>query len=253
MPTNVELAKRLDMLEGLFQGKIAEVLEDVTSKVKASLMADTGPVVVEELKKEIEEFRRSLTFMDGTVERLTKERDQLRAANKAMAVRNEELERRVSELEQYSRKNNIEVKGIPCTKGESCLAIIQEIGNKIECPINESDIDIVHRVPSSSDAKHIIARFCSRAKKADFVSKARKARLQTSNIGFPANDASPLYVNEHLTQENKRLFAKSLSLKRENNWQFLWTDDCVIKARKTTDSKVFRIRNETDLAVFTAQ
>lgn len=251
MPTNAELAKRLDQLEGVLQGKITEVLADVTNKVKSSLVANPG-VVVDELKREIEEFRRSMTFMDETVETLSKERDELRTANKAMAARNEELERRVSELEQYSRKNNVEVKGIPSTKGESCLAIIQDIGNKIECPINESDLDIVHRVPSSSDAKHIIARFCSRAKKADFVSKARKARLQTKDIGFQINGSTPVYVNEHLTQENKRLFAKALSLKKENNWQFLWTDDCIIKARKTTDSKVFRIRKETDLAVFTS-
>lgn len=111
MPTNIELAKRLGQLERLFQENVTKVLEDVTNKVKTILMADPG-VVVKKLKNEVEAFRRSLTFMNETVETLTKERDRLRAANKALYVRNEELERRVSELEQYSRKNN-EVKGIP--------------------------------------------------------------------------------------------------------------------------------------------
>lgn len=98
--------------------------------------------------------------------------------------------------------------------------------------------------------KNIIARFCSRDKKQEFLSKARKAKLHTNDLGFPGPHHYPLYVNDHLTVENKRLFAKALSLKREKGWAFLWTDNCHIKARQSNESRVYRIRTEADLSIF---
>lgn len=130
------------------------------------------------------------------------------------------------------------------------MAIVQAIGDKIECPVSRCDLDIVHHVPSASYTKNVIARFCSRDKKAEFVGKARKARLQTKDIGFHAQESSPVYVNEHLTAANKKLFAMALNRKKEMKWKYLWTYDCRIKARRTDDSWVYVIQDEQDLRVF---
>lgn len=250
MPTNVELCKRVELLESAFEEKLNDVVGKVVLAVRERI-ADEACSVNADMKSEIEEFRRSLSFMNEMVEKLKKENDALKATNQSLTSRNSVLEKRLSEMEQYSRKNNVEIKGVPSTKGESCVAIVQAIGDKVECPVSESDLDVVHRVPSKADTPHIIVRFCSRAKKAEFLSKARKARLQTKDLGMHEAGSRAVYVNEHLTPENKRLFAKALKLKKENEWQFLWTDDCLIKARKTEDSKVLRIREEADLEIFT--
>lgn len=249
MPTNVELAKRLDSVERALSGKFDEVAALVLQSIKTKLETNPG-LAVQCVNKEIAEFKTSLSFFNETVESLKEEQVRLKAKNKALAARNETLEKRVAELEQYSRKNNVEIKGVPCTKGEDCISIMEVIGEKIECPVTKDDLDVVHRVPSKSASKHIIARFTSRAKKAEFIAKARKARLQTNDIGFQGTDTQAVYVNDHLTQGNKQLFAKALALKKENAWQFLWTDDCVIKARQTTESRVLRIRDEADLEIF---
>lgn len=249
MRSNAELCARIELLESAFEEKLDEVVDKVASAVRERITKE--PCSEEaDMRKQIEEFSRSLSFMNEMVEKLKDENDALKATNKALTSRNSVLEKRLSEMEQYSRKNNVEIKGVPSTKGESCVAIVQAIGEKIECPVNESEFDIVHRVPSKADTPHIIARFCSRAKKAEFLSKARKARLQTKDLGIHAAESRPIYVNDHLTPENKRLFAKALKLKKENEWQFLWTDDCLIKARKTEDSKALRIREEADLRIF---
>ncbi|KAG0421155.1 hypothetical protein HPB47_002917, partial [Ixodes persulcatus] len=58
------------------------------------------------------------------------------------------------------------------------------IGEKVECPVSPTDLDIVHRVPTKNGQQNIIARFCSRDKKNEFVKKARKARLDTRALGF---------------------------------------------------------------------
>lgn len=215
------------------------------------LKMQTSGVDVIELKKQVDELVSSLEHMNSLVENLRGENASLVAENKALKSENFVLTEKVADLEQYSRMNNVEVKGVPCTQGEDCIAIMQTIGEKIECPLEPLDIDVVHRVPTRSvNNKNIIIRFCSRNKKAEFISQARKAKLCLSDIGVSATIDSPVYINDHLTPANKSLFAKALALKKEKKWMFLWTDNCQIKARKTTDSRVLRIRKESDLSKF---
>ncbi|KAH6920411.1 hypothetical protein HPB50_028601 [Hyalomma asiaticum] len=209
-------------------------------------MKESGIDVVE-LKREVDSLSASVQHLNGLVEDLPSRNATLTDENKHLRSQNQSLTRKVEELEQYSRLGNVEIRGVPCSQGEDCLEIVKSVGDKIGCPVLPNDLDVVHRVPTkSNDKKNIIARFCSRAKKADFVSKARKARLCLGDIGFSGQSNSPVFVNEHLTPCNKALFSKALTLKKERNWMFLWTDNCQIKARKTT-TKVLRIRDESDL------
>lgn len=240
MPTNAELTKRIEELESLVAG--------LASKLEGKA----------ERKGEVDELRASVDFMSTQFDDLLKRREELVTSNKALlasnkdlVAKNEALEKRLANMEQYSRLNNAEIKGVPVTKGENCLAILTAIGDAIDCPVSSADLDVVHRVPTKGEGMNIIARFCSREKKNDFARKARKARVMTNQIGFSDQSHDPVYVNDHLTYENKKLFAQALALKKTHSWQFLWTDNCQIKARKMCDSKVFRISSEADLRCFT--
>lgn len=213
MPTNTELAREVDLL-----------------------------------RREVEEMKNSLTMFNEICENMKQEQARLTSENKALKKENEHLSKRLGEAEQYSRVNNIEIKGVPCTKNEDCVAILKAIGDEIGCPVIDADIDVVHRVPAKHD-KNIIARFCSRTKKTDFVAKARKARLNTTALGFPQTQQKNVFVNEHLTPDNKRLFAQALARKKDHGWKFLWTSNCRIKARKDEDSRVHVINSANDLSV----
>lgn len=57
--------------------------------------------------------------------------------------------------------NNFEIKGIRKTNGESCLVVVQVIGEKVGCAIYLSDIDRVHGVQGRQGA-HNMAWFCSK-------------------------------------------------------------------------------------------
>lgn len=206
---------------------------------------------VDALREEVAAMKESLSMFNDLYETMKTQNAQLAKENKNLKTENVQLSKRLGDLEQYTRLNNVEVKGVPCTKGEDCLAIVQEIGNKIGCPVTPADIDVVHRVPAKTDT-NIIARFCCRSKKAEFTSHAKKARLTTETLGFKRETHSNVYVNDHLTPEKKRLFAKALALKKENGWKFLWIDNCIIKARQADQSHVYRISGVEDLDVFTS-
>lgn len=205
---------------------------------------------VEALRLEIAGMHESLRMINQLYEESKEKYNAVSAENKTLVKENEKLSRRIADLEQYSRINNVEIRGVPSTQGESCVAVLQKIGEKIGCHVPPTDLDTVHRVPAKKD-KNIIARFCSRTKKAEFISKARKARLNATTLGFPPSAETKVFVNDHLTQENKRLFAQALELKKQHNWRFLWTDNCRIKARKTEGSRVYVISCTSDLSLIT--
>lgn len=205
---------------------------------------------IEILRNEVVELKSSLTLFNNLYESVKQNQEALVKENKDLGRKNEQLTQRVADLEQYSRLNNVEIKGVPVTKGEDCVEILKKIGEKVNCPITSNDLDVVHRVPAKKDT-NIIARFCSREKKMEFATKARKARLTTESIGMRFEQHKPVYVNDHLTPDNKRLFAEALELKKEKGWQFLWVQNCRILARKSEDARVFRISGVRDLNVFT--
>lgn len=242
MPTCAELAKRIDSLESLLKGNIDDLVKDLATKMLKKF-EEQG--VGEHVK-----LAETVGFVSDQYDSLLAKNAELVAVNKELVARNAVLEKKVTDMEQYSRLNNIEIKGIPTTKGEDCKAILQCVAAAIDCPISTADIDTVHRVSTKSKEKNLIARFCSRDKKNEFVRKARKARLRTNQLGFAGDNDKPVFVNDHLTVENKRLFAKALNLKKEKQWQFLWTDNCQILARMNEDCKVSRIVTEADLRIF---
>ncbi|KAH7973717.1 hypothetical protein HPB49_004180 [Dermacentor silvarum] len=125
------------------------------------------------------------------------------------------------------------------------------MGDVIESPVSQTDIETVHRVPSKSSDQHLIARFVSRDKKNEFVKRDRKARLRVIHLGFSGTNDMVVYVNGHLTMSNKMLFAKALALKKAKKWQYLWSENRQIKARIASDRRVFCISAESDLRIFT--
>ncbi|KAG0415870.1 hypothetical protein HPB47_006955, partial [Ixodes persulcatus] len=47
---------------------------------------------------------------------------------------------------QYSRLNNVEIRGVPNNPTEDLGELLTHIGNHTNCPITKTDINIAHRV-----------------------------------------------------------------------------------------------------------
>lgn len=221
MPTLAQLAKKIESLEELLNEKLDSLIDDLVSKVNIKLK-DLG-------LGEHASLCESVRFISQEFDEMKLRQEDLLASNKVLLSRNEALEERVADLEQYSRMNNVEIKGVPSSQGEDCVAIVRRIGDAVECPVSPADIDTVHRVSSKTTEKSIIARFCSRDKK-------------MSSLGRLAEPDCALTISASLV---------ALALKKEHKWKRLWTDNCQIKARKADDSRVYRISTESDLLIFT--
>lgn len=170
----------------------------------------------------------------------------------------EQLQARLDKLEedninkdQWSRMNNVEVKGVPQTSNENLFEIIAKIGAKVNYPVSKNQINFITRVPTSEKdrIKPIIVRFCQRYVKEDFIAAARH-ELKTSpltpvTIGLIGNHK--IFINDHLTIRNKMLLSKTKKTSAEIDIKYVWVKHAKIHVRKNDTSPILVIKSEKDL------
>lgn len=108
--------------------------------------------------------------------------------------------------------------------------------------IDFADIDISHPLPSKRrDNKSVsVVKFISRKSKFDILA----AKKQKRNFKYRNND---IFINEHLSPENRTLFALSSEKKKELNFKYLWTKNGVSFLRENDHSEIFSIKSHNDL------
>ena len=158
------------------------------------------------------------------------------------------LETELNSIQQYLRVNNLEVVGLPKPNtGESEEMLLINAFNELEGLENivtPEDIDISHPLNSKrKDGKPVhVVRFISRKTKAMIL--AAKKRENNRQFKFRNCD---IFINEHLSQANRSLFAAALEKKTVLKYKYCWTRGGSILMRKTDDSTVITISSQNDL------
>lgn len=222
--------------------------------------------VFEELKStrtEINDLTGAMQFMSNKMDESTKlmkdikdelaavkkENEHLRNMNVTLNTEVTSLKDRVRTLEQYSRKNNVEVSGIPETPREDVIGLVKDVGKALGVEIQESDISTAHRVPSyrKDRPSPLIVQFSRRVTRDTFLSKFKAKNGLTArqiNTSFPAQT---VYINEHLSPENK-IFLSKLKLKcKEIGYQYAWCKEGKFFARKCQGERYHRVDTYEEL------
>ncbi|KAH9372317.1 hypothetical protein HPB48_000164 [Haemaphysalis longicornis] len=211
-----------------------------------------------EMRTELRSVKDSVKFCSDTCDEtkaigaglkaLRQEIAHLLEANEALQDENKRLTRRVDELEQYTRLNNLEIKGI--SSDQDPVDVVKKIGDVLKEPVSSHDTDTCHRIPTRKPGEtNIVVRFVRRDKRHALLAKARKQKLTTKQLGL--SQANAVYVNEHLTQTNKRLLGAAIARKMEVAWRFVWTSGGKVFARKDEQMDAVRIQDFSDLTKMT--
>lgn len=244
-PTTVkELAKALADLTSRIDVKYDEMKRDLVSLIKTEL--DPVKQAMNFINESFEAFRAEMQTLKGEIAKVKDDNREMKNNNLRLAKELGDIRKELTDMQQYSRKTNLEIKGIPFARDEDLTSTMKAISTCIGSEIAESDIEVIHRVPSKDKEKpNIIVKFHSRKVRDRVLRAAKKQRLNTSTLGF--KDSSPVFVNEHLCPANKVLLAKSLNAKREKNWKFAWVSDGKVLMRKTENSRVLHVTCAEDL------
>ena len=223
-------------------------------QVLIKIQADVTKILSDnqELRKDVESLKTSMQFHATEVDALKTQNGKLVQSNCALQSELNELGRRAQALEyehdaleQYTRKFNVEIHGVPEYEGENLQDIVMKIGLKMSVDVTTQDIDIVHRLFRKSQAiKPIIVRFTLDKKRREFY-KGR-FHLKETNIteitGIAQGYADGrIFVNKNFTQYRQEVLAKGRKMKKANKIFRVWTVDGKIFVQKTEDSRPVRI------------
>ena len=153
-------------------------------------------------------------------------------------------------MQQYLRRDCLEITGIPIVPLDDPSTLVSEVCSAMDIELQEADISIAHRLPSTTKVKdRIIVKFVKRSKR-DEVYKHRSklrgkstANLPTVNTEIQEGSirrSTKIHINESLTGYRRRLF------KNANKYKFIWTTNGTIHFRETESSSIYHFNTLAD-------
>ncbi|CAB4003606.1 Hypothetical predicted protein [Paramuricea clavata] len=136
----------------------------------------------------------------------------------------------LNEIEQYSRRDCIEISGLPQETDEDLNKLVVKIGSLMDVELDERDISISHRLPKSRSENQQENRSAANTSAKIIVKFTRK-----------------LYISESLSPRNKQLFKNCLKFKRDQFFRCIWTYNGRIYLRKNSTSPTHAINVVADL------
>lgn len=215
----------------------------------------------DQLKTENAKILETLTFVakqyDTVVEKvkeldpLKKKCEDLAANNKGLIDKIGKLEDKFEEMDQLSRKKNLEFRNVPESENENLVEIMKKIGSVIGCPLQSGDIENIYRVSSrvpTGKRRTIIVKFpsillCDKFLKAiksyNKAARTKDGKLNSEVIQMYGK--TPIFVSEHLTPKMKLLYAETRKFARENHYKYSWISFGKIYLRKDDNQKIVHI------------
>lgn len=168
--------------------------------------------------------------------------EDLKAENMVLRRQMSGLESRLDEAEQYSRRNTLEIQGIPMEKGECVMSLVKSVGKALDYPIEEGMVDACHRLranAASGKSPGIVVKFVRRVDAEGLLQKRRvKRNLNTHNLGLVSRPAEVVYINESLAPGRRKLLNAARQAKRDKGYTYLWIRGGKILMRRNTGDNV---------------
>jgi len=214
---------------------IDQLLDALRSKDVLSLI---GAAVAEAIKPTLQQEMATLVAqnrqLEGDVEILKH-----RLSERDLAM--EELAIKLDRSEQYTRRNNLRIMGIPETQGEDTDKLIVNVAKDMGVDLSTTEIDISHRVPRypstpQTKARPIIVMFVSNASRRSLL--ANRSKLKA--VG--KKSAPKIFVNEDLTKTRAIIARKARGLVSEGRIESSWVTGGVILIKKK-DGTVNKVSN----------
>ena len=133
----------------------------------------------------------------------------------------EELEASMIEQQQRSRRNNLEIHGLPVdildeNLEKTCMEILNNITDD-DNKLDSYEIDACHKLPSKNrNTKPIIMRFMNRKRRDELVYNASFLKdVDLTKYGI--EDSTKIYINNNLSPQMKILQYHCRCLRREGS------------------------------------
>lgn len=207
-----------------------EIMEKMLDKFRADIIEAQG--------EKFSELRRALDTCVTKIDEISKsQHDQsvllsshsediidLKTENAKLKSELSSYKVRTSDLEQYCRRNALEIWGVPYSVNDNPTQVVFNVAKSCGVSVGENDIDACHRLgPVKKDrpVPGIIVKFVCRTVANNIMSARESLRsLKVNQLGFKGD--SPVFVNWSLSKERRAVFSYARKAKKEKRLTDVW-------------------------------
>ncbi|XP_006824953.1 uncharacterized protein LOC102804999 [Saccoglossus kowalevskii] len=179
---------------------------------------------------------------------------QLKTTNTQLA----ETEKELQQLEQFTRRNHLEIHGVPQPYfTENTDDVVVELVSAVGINISTCDIDISYRLSPAGTRQPqqqqqlpqpIIVKFVTQSLRDEIYNSRKEIQTKSAEKSTALNGARErVHIEENLTVANKKLFHKANKIRKLCNWKFIWTLNGRIFVRKNVGENAISIDSLTDI------
>lgn len=220
------------------------IFPPIAPSSSATQQATTGPTLEKRLIDLAQAFNE---YKDTTDARISQLETLLEARTKEVALLSgsiEKVETKAEELAHQSATDFLDIQGIPedvlSAPDTGVLSLATEIG----CDLSSSDFDC--SVDYKNSKPTIEVKFKSREKRRNFLLAGKRFNREKKRAVFGSTSCK-IFVNEHLTSDQKKLLYNTKLFARENNYNFAWFCNGVVHLKKHSKSRLIIIESQTVL------
>ena len=221
-----------------------EIKSIIRNEIRATMkdsMKDLMREMKEEMMQEIEE--KCDEKIEAVREEINEIREEQSKDKEEVATEINKIWNNIGRLEEYSRNENIIIRGIKYSDEENCEELILKtigVAKKLKIELKKSYISAIHRLPTRSrnTPPPTIVRVTNRWKKEELIAASKEHRLKD------------IYITNQLTPFKYGLLKEALDLKRNKIVKYVWTAGNKIMARKNDGEEAVQIMNVKSLMKF---
>ena len=171
-----------------------------------------------------------MSVKDSTIEALKAENLKLKSRVDSLEEKIIELDISRNKLDQYARRNNIEIQAIPATVSDDHLEHkVLHICKSIDLTDENNDIEECHRIGKGSP-KTTIVRFVKR-KFCNLIPDKKHGLKKIGNAKLCFQNNVKLFVSENLSPFIQRLAWKCRELRRASKIHSVFSSKGIVKIR----------------------
>ena len=187
-----------------------------------------------------------MSVKDSIIEVLKAENLKLKSRIDSLEEKIIELDISRNKLDQYTRRNNIEIQGIPAMLSDDHLEHkVLDICKSINLTVENSDNEGCHRI-GNSDPKTTIVRFVNR-KFCNLILDKKHELRKTDNAKLCFQDKVKLFVSKNLSPFNQRLAWKFRELRQASKIHSAFSSKGIVKFCHTMNEQRISIEHGRDL------
>lgn len=202
------------------------------------------------ISTQLQNQQSTLMQINTNVSNLSQQVIELQNHNKEKDLKMCEMETKINKLEQKLMEKILEINNV--TNDElSATDVMKKIATSVNVELNECDIENAYKTKRNNK---VFVELCSLRKKREIMNNLNRHRIDAKKInednntnGNENNNKKYIYINDQLTQNNRRLLWLTKNKAKEANWKYVWVRNGEIHARKIEKSQVVNISTENDL------